>query len=54
MERTWTEKEMKERLEGMGYDLKNDEGEHDEGLLTEIASMLEGYKWDDEKEVWYE
>jgi len=54
MEQTWTDKEMKERLEGMGYDLTDDEGSYDSSLLAEIASMTEGYKWDDEKEVWCE
>lgn len=50
---TWTDDEMKERLESMGYDVTDDEGEVDTGLLAEVASMTEGYKWDEEKEVWH-
>lgn len=49
MNETWTDEEMKERLEGMGYDLTDDEGEYSDGIMAEIASMSEGHKWHDDE-----
>lgn len=51
---TWTDEEMKEKLQLIGYDLTDEEGNYSRVLMVEIASLTEGYKWDDEKEVWYE
>lgn len=47
-----TDKEMRERLELLGYDLTNTEGNYSVSIMSEIASLTEGYKWDEEKEVW--
>lgn len=44
-QKTRTDDEMKVRLESMGYNVTDNEGE--------VASMSEGYKWDDEQEVWH-
>lgn len=51
-ETTWTDQEMRERLEQMGYDLTDDNGEYDVGLMVEVASMSEGHTYDEEKGVW--
>lgn len=51
---TWTNEEMKERLELLGYDLTDDNGEYSESIMVDIAANLEKYKWDDENEVWCE
>lgn len=49
---TLTNQEMRERLEGMGYDLTNDQGEYSELVMADIAANAEKYKWDEEKEFW--
>lgn len=49
---TWTDQEMREHLEELGYDLTDDEGNYDEGVMVEIASMVEKYKYDEETETW--
>lgn len=60
--KTWTDDEMRIKLENMGYDLSKDENDDDEeeenygfdaSLMAEIATLSEGFKWDDKEEVWY-
>jgi hypothetical protein len=50
---TWTNQEMKTYLEGLGYDLTNDQGEYSELIMVDIAANVEKFKWDEEREVWF-
>lgn len=50
---TWTDEEMKCLLKELGYDLTNDRGEFSSYIMSDISVNSEGYKWDDENELWY-
>lgn len=50
----WTDKEMYELLQGLGYDYgKYKSKDYDGSGMAEMA-INEGFKWDDKKKKWYQ
>lgn len=49
----FTDEQMRKKLESLGYDFTDENGEFDLKSMIEVASVIKNYKWDEKKEVWY-